>query len=87
MKLPTIVRDALSHRCTVIVAGAPPSKIFDVSTWWYVTDNGVKDIQIALLLLGIEVEEVLINGGSATDDRTRWQINLRRLGQLMRESP
>ena len=89
MKLPIIVRNALSHRCDVLSMPYSDAKIIERNSWWYITDSGVEDIKIALQLSGINqhrIGEILIDMGNNIDDPSRWQVNIYQLNRSIGRS-
>ena len=77
MKLPTIVRDALSHRCTI--EEDMELDVFDYIAWWYVKDDYVEDLKAFCYLVHDDASYMLIEKGINIDDQTRWQLNIARV--------
>lgn len=88
MKLPKVILNALSHRCTVYSEEDAWER--DIVSWYYIHDNATDEVLAYLLLAGVykpSVRSVVINismdGINIKEDRTRSQINIfRAIGEL-----
>ena len=93
MKLPTIIRDALSHRCTIGDTEEYHPDDEQMPAWYYLNDASLPNVEALISLIigrgAYSDDHVFMirfdTDASTHDDVTRVQINILRVSRYLSE--